>query len=100
MYMGTVQKQPSERFTFSVDFSDNLFTGTVASAVITSRNYVTGADTTATIYVAASVIVASPFVLFDVWQGTDGQTHIVTIKATMSGGQIVEDEIWLPIIES
>jgi hypothetical protein len=99
MYMGTVTpaKQPNERIKLSVTFVNNVPSGgSVSSCVVTSRNALTGTDTTSTIC-TGSATVSTPSVTQDVYQGTSGDTHIVTFKATMSNSEIYEDEIYLPI---
>lgn len=103
MIVGVIpQKQPAEILTPSIDFTHNLFGGSVSSAVATARNFKTGADVTATFLDAPNTTISSPFVT--VILGTNsasdvGQTFIVTVIATMSGGQVIEDEIIVCLVE-
>ena len=84
MIVGAVPKEPSEQFTISVDFSAELAVGeTVISAVVTSRNAATGADSSSTI-LNGSATITTPKVLQSVRAGADGERHIVTILATTS----------------
>lgn len=89
-------KQASEQLTPSINFTPNLFGGSVQSATATARNIRTGADVTATI-LTGSPIVNSPFVTVTVIGGTAGDVYAIEVVATMSGGQIVEDEIIIPM---
>lgn len=101
MIIGTITpaKQPNEKIKITIDFTNNVPSGgSVSTAVVTSRNASTGADTTSTI-ISGSATVVSPNVTQLVHQGTSGDTHIVTFKATMSNAEVYEDEITLPIYD-
>ena len=99
MILGQVSKQPGELFPLTVDYTPELATGeTVSSAVVTSRNAATGADSSATI-LSGAVTVASPKVTQKVTAGTSGDRHIITMLATTSTGNKYEGEIELHIRE-
>lgn len=91
------QKQPREVRDFTIDFTNNLYNGSVSSVVVTSRNAETGVASTATIIASSSV--SHPYVTIRVHQGTAGDTHVVECLTTLSGGQKIEDEIILAIVE-
>ena len=101
MIVGAVSKQPSEFFPLTINFTPDLATGeTVVSAVVTSRNAVTGVDSTATICSGAATV-ATPRVTQKVTAGTNGDKHIITMLATTSASPVnkYEGEIELYLRE-
>jgi hypothetical protein len=91
-------KEPSEIWDISLDCSDNLFGGTVASAVVTAKIKETGVDISGT-FVSGVPTIASPFATQRVITGTSGTTVYLQYVVTMSGGQKIDDTIIIPIKE-
>lgn len=94
-----VEKESPEKFPLSIEFQARLVTAEIIStALVTSKNRVTLADTTGTIISgSASISTSGTVVTAKVHQGTSGDAHLVTFKATTSLGNIYEDEILLTI---
>ncbi len=91
MKLGTVQQQPAERFSYSVDFVDALTTlDNVQSATVTA---------TPTGLTIDNVGVYDPRVKFWVSGGTSGVAYKVTVTTTTADGRIYQDEIIFKIKE-
>ncbi len=91
MKVGTTTKQPGERLSYTVDYTDALPLGDNLS--------------TATATVSPSGLNIFNVGVYDprvkVWLdgGTDGVTYVVTIEATSIDGRIYQDELTVKIKE-
>lgn len=90
MIAGKIRKQEDEVFDLVLDLTYNLFGGTVSSAVVTALNE---DGTTEAGIIDGSPTIDSPYVTQRIEGGTAGETYYINFLTTMSGGQVVEDEI-------
>ena len=98
MILGSVTKQPNERFKVFIDFAKRLQTGeTLNSVSVTSKKVADGSDSSATIISQAAV--NGPKLEARVSAGTAGDDHVVQMRASTSLGNTLEDEISLLIRE-
>ena len=91
MKLGTTSKQPAERFSYTVDYSEALTTG---DNVQTATATVSPAGLT-----LDNVGVYDPRVKFWASGGTDGVAYKVTLTVTTADGRVFQDEIVLKIKE-
>lgn len=91
MKLGTVTKQPAERFSYTIDYSDAL---TLGDNVQSATAVVTPAGLT-----LDNVGVYDPRVKFWVSGGTDGVSYKITVTANSADGRVFQDEIVLKIKE-
>lgn len=90
--VGSYTKQPSEiTSTLDIDFSSNLPSGGSVSSFALTITDETGSDVTSTMLHDSQL--TSPKVLFRVKAGTDGQSYLVTVTATLSDASVVEAEL-------
>ena len=102
MTIGTIRKQPFEVLDRFVDFANDLPSSDLASIVsVTAIKKSDGSDATSTVIETTS---PAPFippgtkrVQFRVKDGTDGEIYKVTVKASGSGGQQLEADVWLNV---
>lgn len=85
MKLGTVSKQPAERFSYTIDYSDAL---TVGDNVQSAAAVVTPAGLT-----LDNVGVYDPRVKFWASGGMDGISYKVTVTVNSADGRIFQDEI-------
>jgi hypothetical protein len=96
--LGSLEKEPAEKFPVTVNFTRDLATGeTVSSCVVTARNARTGAATTGAVC-SGSAQVVTPNVSQTIFAGTDGDTHILTFTATSSLSNIYEHEVSVDVV--
>lgn len=94
--LGTHTKQPAEKEQLTVNFAKRLaLSETVSSGTVTSILVSTGASTTSTII--SSVVASGTNITFYVQAGSNGETHQITITATTSNSQILEEDLTLVI---
>ena len=99
MALGLVTKEPAEVFPVTVDFKNELAVGeTIASADVTSKNELTGTDTTATIVTGAVAINGSQ-VAQRVQAGASGERHVLQFRITTSASNVYEAEVGLVVQE-
>lgn len=100
MILGTVTKQPAETFKRYIDFARRLeATETITGQAVTSKNKLTGADTTVTL-ISEAVINGTKIDARVKAAGVDGEDHVVQMRATTSLANILEDEWILAIREN
>jgi len=98
MILGTVTKQPAESFKRFIDFARRLqTTESVTGVTVTSKNQVTGADTTTAIISAPAINGTKGEARLSA--GVTGDSHVVQIRVTTSLGNTLEDELLLLIRE-
>ncbi len=91
MKLGTAQKQPTERFSYTVNYIDALTTGdNVQSATVSATPAGLTID---------NVAVYDPRVKFWAEGGVDGQPYKVTLTVTTADGRVFQDEITFKIKE-
>ena len=91
MKLGTVTKQPIERFSYTVDYSEALTTG---DSIETAVAAATPAGLTIN-----NVGVNDTVVRFWAASGENGVTYKVTITVTTADGRVFQDEIAFKIKE-
>ena len=104
MPIGTIRKQPFEEVDRYLDFSNDLPNSNLASIVgVTAIKKSDGSDATSAVIETTS---PAPFipantkkVQFRVKDGTDGEIYKITVKASGSGGQKLEADVWLNVKE-
>ena len=101
MILGPVTKQPAETFKRYIDFVRRLQTSpaeTITTQAVTSKNKLTGTDTTTTM-ISEAAIVGTKIQARMKAAGVAGDDHIVQMRATTDLGNIYEDEFELHIRE-
>ena len=91
MKLGTVTKQPAERFSYTIDYSEALTAGDNITAVTAS---VSPAGMT-----VDNVGAYDPVVRFWAAGGESGSTHKVTVTVTTDEGRVFQDEVAFKIKE-
>lgn len=91
MKLGTVTKQPTERFSYTVDYSEALTAGDNISTVFA---IVSPAGLT-----VDNVGANDPTVRFWASSGVSGVTYKVTLTVTTADGRVFQDEIAFKIKE-
>ncbi len=102
MVIGTIRKQPFEKLDRFVDFANDLPNSDLASIVsVTAIKKSDGTDATSAVIETSN---PAPFiptdtnrVQFRVKDGIDGEIYKVTVKASGSGGQQLEADLWLNV---
>jgi len=102
MAIGTIRKQPFEKLDRFVDFSNDLPNSDLASIVsVTAIKKSDGSDATSTVI---ETISPAPFippgtkkVQFRVKGGIDKVIYKITVRASGSGGQQLEADVWLNV---
>ena len=84
-------KQPNEKYSVAIDYTDELTTGeTVSSTVITAAEVATGDDATATVIDSTTNSTTTATAV--VKAGTSGLQYKFTYVTTTSLGYVLEDE--------
>ena len=104
MPIGTIKKQPFEQLDRYVDFANDLPSSDLASIVsVTAIKNSDGSDATSDVIEATT---PAPFipadtkkVQFRVKAGIDREIYKITVKASGSGGQQLEADLWLNVKE-
>jgi len=91
MKLGSVQKQPAERFSYTVNYADALTAGDNVQGVII-------ASTPAGLTID-NVAVYDPRVKFWVADGVTGGVYKVTLTTTTADSRVFQDEIIFKIKE-
>lgn len=102
MAIGTIRKQPFEQLDRYLDFSNDLPNSTLASIVsVTAIKKSDGSDATSDVIESSN---PAPFipsgtkrVQFRVKGGIDRVIYKITVKASGSGGQKLEADVWLNV---
>ena len=91
MKLGTVTKQPAERFSYTVNYVEALTEGdNIQSATVTVAPAGLSINNTG---------VYDPRVKFWVSGGTDGVAYKLTLTAVTADGRILQDELILKVKE-
>lgn len=91
MKLGTVTKQPAERFSYTIDYSEALTAGDNIAAVT--------AAVSPPGLVVDNVGAYDPIVRFWASGGTNGSTYKVTVTVTTDDGRVFQDEVAFKIKE-
>lgn len=93
MIEGSVEKQPSETFLVGLDFASVLESEeTITSQTVTSKNAVTGADSSST-FLSGIPAVDGSIVTQRILAGSDGDVHIVQFRIGTSAANTYESEL-------
>jgi hypothetical protein len=94
------RKQPAEQYAFGYDFVDELPTGVdVSSAVLSAIDLESGTDQTATILLSSTATIVGTQVLGRWRAGIAGRRYKIRVLATLSNGDIFEEDVILAVIE-
>lgn len=91
MKLGTVTKQPAERFSYTIDYSEALTSGdniTTVTAAVSPEGMTVD-----------NVGAYDPVVRFWASGGESGSTHKVTVTVTTDEGRVFQDEVTFKIKE-
>jgi hypothetical protein len=91
MKLGTVSKQPAERFSYTIDYATALTTGDNVQSVVVAAD-----PAGLTIDNVAAI---DPKIKFWAQGGTAGIKYKVTATVTTADGRIFQDEIFFKIKE-
>lgn len=91
MKLGTVQQQPAERFSYTIDYTDAL---TIGDNIQSASASVSPAGLT-----VDNVGVYDPRVKFWASGGTTGVAYKISVTATSADGRVFQDEVVLKIKE-
>ncbi len=94
MKLGKVTKQPAERFSYTINYSDSLTEGDNVESVIAAvdPNVVGG-------LLVDNVSPIDPRIRFWAGSGVDGVSYKVTLTVTTADGRVFQDEIIFRIKE-
>ncbi|AVR89016.1 hypothetical protein [Thauera aromatica] len=92
MKLGSFSKQPGERVSKSVIYTDALDPGDEIGTIDECRAEPAGLE-------VSPVLVAGDRARIWVSGGTDGVQYKITIKVTTAGGEILEDELFCRVKE-
>lgn len=86
-------QQPTERKTYEIDLSPRLLDGvTVSSATCSAINVTTGATDNA-VLTSLTCSVTTPSVFFTTTGMTDQRLYKITVLATLSNSDIIEEDV-------
>lgn len=93
-------KQPSERLTLALEWSEKIPTGvSVVSATLSAIRTDTSADATSTVLSSSTGVISGTQVKMTVLAGTSGVDYKITILTTFSDGTILEED-WTMAVTS
>ncbi|MDQ1229278.1 DUF1320 domain-containing protein [Sphingomonas sp. SORGH_AS_0879] len=93
--IATITKQPGETLRPAVAFSGNASIAAIRAVTVTARGLVPGAPA-----LVASATVSGGVVTLALSGGGDGERYAVTVRADDLGGQTLESEIEVVVLES
>jgi hypothetical protein len=102
MIIGTYSPpvQSQERPDVVLDCTDTIpAAGSVSSCTVTAKKYSDNTDLTATIIDGAATI-ASPIITQFIHNTTSGVDVLLTFHVTYSNGKILDEEIYIPCIDT
>jgi hypothetical protein len=97
MTTSLTNKQPSEAYVITFDFTAVVGTATIVSAVVSAVDQADGSDVSATLFDVAKQSIASPIVSAWLQNGTDGHNYTLTCVATCDDGAIYELDALLTV---
>lgn len=96
--MLTFTKQPSEKYTIAIDYTDRLPVGrSLSSAAVSAIRIDTGADATSTVIDTPTATISGFQVQFTIKAGTSGIDYKLTVVATLDNGHILEDDLTMKV---
>jgi hypothetical protein len=98
--MITINKQPNERLPLAFEFLDRLpLGGELSSGVFSAIDIADGSDVTIDILVSPTGTVSGTQVRFSVIAGTEDHVYKVTLRATLTDGSILEEDVKIAVGE-
>lgn len=92
-------KQPTEKYLIAVDYTTELATGeTIASVTVTAYEVLTGTNVTST--VIDSTATTTTLGKAVIKAGTSGKKYKITFVVTTSLGYILEDDLFMIVLNS
>ena len=95
--MSKFEKQPSEEYPISIDFSEVLDDDETISTVDVSAKYYHGGSGDATLDVIGSSSISDQTIIVNVKNGTDGCIYKITAVIETSGNNIYEEDIYMMV---
>lgn len=87
-------KKPAELYSLSFEYKEKLPPGGVlSSATVSAVDTADGSDKTSTVLVSTSGAVSGTLATFRARAGTAGSSYRITLLATLTSGDILQDEI-------
>ena len=90
-------KQPGEQFYLGFDFSDQLGTRTISSALVTAT--LSGENASAALIDPVKTTISGGFVYYYVIPGQSDGQYQITCVATLNNGDILEEDAYLWVQE-
>ena len=96
--MNYFNKQPSEIFPFSVDFVDRMdIAETILSKTVIAIELVHNADVSSTVIDGSTI--NGTIIDVRVKAGIDGVSYKITVRVVTSGGNTLEEDITMYVVE-
>lgn len=95
--MDTINKQPAEKYTVSIDFTGRLPASVTVSSGIVSAIKVSTGETDTSVYSSASLVTTNTTASAILQAGVDGQSYQVTFTVTLSDGSILVEDALLKV---
>jgi hypothetical protein len=93
-------KSSVEKPTLTADFTNQMpSSATVVSATVSAVEYKEREDVSASLLTSTTGVVASPYVSFTVQAGQSRLDYLITITATRSNGNVVEQFFLLRVFD-
>jgi hypothetical protein len=87
--LATYNKQPAEKESYSIDYSDDL----------EADDFIAGATTTVsdTALVISSTVCLNTIVKMWITSGMDGTKYKITVTSTTNAGRVLQDEFYIKV---
>lgn len=95
--MELVEKQSREKQVLTIDYSSVLPSGVTVSSGVVEAVDGRGADVAATLLTSTTATTTSTTAKAVLQNGTNGERYKITMLATLSDGQVLEDDVFLLI---
>lgn len=98
--MACFKKQPAEMYPIGIDFTGKLPSGaTLASATVSALSMSDGSNQTGTVLQSSTATIVGTQALIRVLGGTHGIQYQITFRATLSTGDVLEEEVYMYVEE-
>ena len=96
--METITKQPSEVITYGIDFTARMPSGSSLSSAVASAVFLgDGSNASSSVLTSETCTIASSVAKFTVQSGLNGGDYKITILATLSNSNILENDILMKV---
>ena len=93
-------KQPGEKETIKIDFSNRLPSGVTISSLTSAKMYKYSDDTDVSSTMITNTSVTSPYVYVQIDDGTDGVEYYLTVKIVLDNGDNIEEDLRVLVDEN